>query len=92
MSSLAGVLLHSRLFIDVGASQCVFAFPHRALLPAFVAKARAEGLRGIVIVPFTPSDPAWPALAFVSLTVIVGHQKDRCLILPNSAQFPWPVT
>jgi hypothetical protein len=64
----------------------VFAFPPRALLPAFVAKARADGLRGIVIVPFTPSDPAWPALASVSLTVIAG-QKVRCLILPNSAQF-----
>jgi hypothetical protein len=33
-----------------------------------------------------PSDPAWPALASVSLTVIAG-QKDRCPILPNSAQF-----
>ena len=54
------------------------------LLPAFVAKARADGLRGIVIAPFTPSDPAWPALASVSLTVIAG-QKDRCLIFPNSA-------
>jgi hypothetical protein len=64
----------------------VFAFPPRALLPAFVAKARADGLRGIVVAPFTPSDPAWPALASVSLTVIAG-QKDRCLILPNSAQF-----
>ena len=29
--------------------ECVFAFPPRALLPAFVAKARADGLRGIVI-------------------------------------------
>ena len=27
--------------------QCVFAFPPRALLPAFVAKARADGLRGV---------------------------------------------
>jgi hypothetical protein len=64
--------------------ECVFTFPSRALLPAFVAKALADGLRGIVIAPFTPSDPAWPALAFASLTVISG-QKDCCLILPNSA-------
>jgi hypothetical protein len=64
----------------------VFAFPPRALLPAFVAKARADGLRGIVIVSFMPSDQVWPALASVSLTVIAG-QKDGCLILPNSAQF-----
>jgi hypothetical protein len=66
--------------------ECVFAFPPRALLPAFITKARADGLRGIVVAPFTPSDPAWPALASVSLTVVSG-QKDRCLILPNSAQF-----
>jgi hypothetical protein len=66
--------------------ECVLAFPPRALLPAFVAKARADGLRCIVIAPFTPSDLAWPALASASLTVIAG-QKDRCLILPNSAQF-----
>jgi hypothetical protein len=32
------------------------------------------------------ADPAWPALASVSLTVIAG-QEDRRLILPNSAQF-----
>jgi hypothetical protein len=31
---------------------------------------------------FTPSDPAWPALASVSLTVIAG-QKDRCLDMPR---------
>jgi hypothetical protein len=65
--------------------ECVFAFPPRALLPAFVAKARADGLRGIVIAPFTPSDPVWPALASASLMVNAG-QKDRCLILPNWAQ------
>ncbi len=64
----------------------MFAFSPRALLPAFVAKAQADGLRGIVIAPFTPSDPVWPALASASLTIIAG-QKDRCLILPNSAQF-----
>jgi hypothetical protein len=34
----------------------VRAFPPRALLPVFVAKAKADGLRGIVIAPFTPSD------------------------------------
>jgi hypothetical protein len=55
-------------------------------LPAFVAKAKADGLRGIVIAPFTPSDPAWPSLAAASLTVI-PEQKDRCLILPSSPQF-----
>jgi hypothetical protein len=39
-----------------------------------------------VIAPFTPSNPVWPGLASASLTV-VDRQRDRCLILPNSAQF-----
>ena len=66
--------------------ECVFAFPPRALLPAFVAKARADGLRGVVVVPFTPSDPAWPALEAASLTSVDG-QRDRCVIVPNSTEF-----
>ena len=66
--------------------ECVFAFPPRPLLPAFLAKARADGLRGVVVVPFTPSDPAWPALAAASLTHVDG-QLDRCVIVPNSREF-----
>ena len=66
--------------------ECAFAFPPRALLPAFVAKARADGLRGVVVVPFTPSDPAWPALEAASLTS-VDNQRDRCVIVPNSREF-----
>jgi hypothetical protein len=41
--------------------ECASAFPPRSLL-----KARADGLRGIVIAPFTPSVPARPALASAS--------------------------
>ncbi len=43
--------------------ECAFAFPPRSLLPVFVAKARADGLRGIVIAPLTPPEPAWAAVA-----------------------------
>jgi hypothetical protein len=39
-----------------------FAFPPRSLLPAFVAKARADGLRGIVIALLKP-----PGVAGVGL-------------------------
>jgi hypothetical protein len=66
--------------------ECAFAFPPRALLPAFLAKARCDGLRGVVVVPFTPSDPAWPALASASLTRVEG-QLDPCVIVTNSATF-----
>jgi hypothetical protein len=64
----------------------VFAFPPRALLPAFLAKARCDGLRGVVVVPFTPSDPAWPSLASASITRVDG-QLDPCVIVANSAEF-----
>jgi hypothetical protein len=43
--------------------ECAFAFPPRSLLPAFVAKARADGLRGIVIAPLTPPEPVRPTVA-----------------------------
>ena len=66
--------------------ECVFAFPPRALLPQFVAKARADGLRGVVVVPFTPSDPTWPAFAAASLTTIEG-QRDPCIILSDPAAY-----
>ena len=81
---------------DWGRSRCprcgqwyresVPAFPPRALLPAFVARARADGLRGVVVVPFTPSDPAWPALEAASLTSVDG-QRDRCVIVSNPTEF-----
>ena len=66
--------------------ECVFAFPPRPLLSSFVAKARADGMRGVVVVPFTPSDPAWPVLEAVSLTSIEG-QRDRCVIVACSTEF-----
>jgi hypothetical protein len=66
--------------------ECAVACPPRSLLPAFVAKARADGLRGMFVAPFTPSDPVWPALASASLMVI-SAQKDLCLILPNTATY-----
>jgi hypothetical protein len=66
--------------------ECVFAFPPRGLLARFVAKARADGLRGVVVVPFTPSDPAWPTLAAASVTRVDG-QRDPCVIVANSGEF-----
>ena len=59
-------------------------FSPRALLPATVAKLRADRVRGVVIVPYALSDPAWPTLMGPSLTS-VDNQRDACHILPASA-------
>jgi hypothetical protein len=65
---------------------CAFAFPPRGLLAALVAKARSDGLRGVIVVPFLPSDPAWPTLVAASRTRVVG-QWDPCVIVPNSLEY-----
>lgn len=66
--------------------ECAFAFPPRGLLAAFVAKARSDGLRGVIVVPFAPSDPTWPPLAAASLTSVAG-QRDPCVVVPNSSEY-----
>ena len=65
-----------------------YRFPPRGILfvPEFVAKARSDGMRGVVVVPFTPSDPRWPALAAASLTSVVG-QRDPCIVLSDPAAY-----
>ena len=61
-------------------------FRLEGLARKFVAKARSDGMCGVVVVPFTPSDPTWPALAAASLTSVVG-QRDPCIILPDPAAY-----
>ena len=56
------------------------------LLSEFVAKARSDCMRGVFVVPFTPSDPTWPALAAVSLTSVHG-QRDPCIVLSDPAAY-----
>ena len=70
------------------AGSCVFAFPPRGIMPEFVVKARSGCMRGVVVVPFTPSDPTWPALAAASLMSVVG-QRDPCIILSDPAAYVW---
>ena len=43
-------------------------------------------MRGVVVVPFTPSDPRWPALAAALLTSVVG-QRNPCIILPDPSEY-----
>lgn len=42
--------------------ETIFAYPPRVLLSRFVRKARADGARGIVIVPFAITASYWPRL------------------------------
>ena len=62
-------------------------FLPRRILPEFVAKARSDGMRGYVVVPFTPSDPTWPALAAASLTSIDGQLTDPCIVQSDPAAY-----
>ena len=52
-----------------------------------MAKVRADGFRGVVVVPFTPSDPAWPTLAAAASCTSVAGQRDPCVIVPNSSEY-----
>jgi hypothetical protein len=40
----------------------------------------------MVVVPFTPSDPAWPTLVAASRTSVVG-QRDPCVVVQNSLEY-----
>jgi hypothetical protein len=63
-----------------------FVFPPRSLLARTLAKARADGLRGVVVMPFVTSDPMWPAFMAASVTSVAG-QLDRCVVVPNSSVY-----
>ena len=49
--------------------ETVFAFPPRVLIRRFIAKAREDGVRGVVIVPFAITAPYWPRLVAASRPV-----------------------
>ena len=63
-----------------------FVFPPAALLPRVLAKARADGLRGVVVLPFTPSAAFWPGFAAASLSRS-AHSLDPCIVVPATAEF-----
>jgi hypothetical protein len=81
---------------DWGASSCphclrmhretAFAFPPRPLLDRFLAKARADGLRGVLVIPFTTSSPVWPSIMAASLTP-PSRGKDPCIVVPASSKY-----
>ena len=47
--------------------ETLFAFPPPPLLPAFVAKARADGVRAIVVAPLAVASPSWNKLLRASV-------------------------
>jgi hypothetical protein len=57
-----------------------YAFPPVSLTPRFLQKARADGFRGVVVVPFVTSHVIWPTLMAASLTHVPGS-KDRCRVV-----------
>ena len=64
-----------------------FAYPPRPLLGAFLAKARVDGFRGVVVAPFTTSHPAWPTLSAASLTSPRRGSVDPCVVIPASSAY-----
>ena len=69
-----------------------FAFPPRSLIPAFMAKAAADGIRAIVLVPAAVTEPYWPALMAASVTPGRGfdlvRRPDRLLLHSGKESFP----
>ena len=82
--------------LDWGRSRCPhcghahrefgYAFPPTLMLPHFVNKARADGFRGVIVVPFTTSHTWWPTLMAASLTHVPGS-KNRCVVVPATPKF-----
>jgi hypothetical protein len=85
--------------LDWGRSRCPhcghahrefgYAFPPTLMLPHFVNKARADGFRGVIVVPFTTSHTWWPTLMAASLTHVPGS-KNRCVVVPATPKFIRP--
>ena len=66
--------------------ECGYAFPPRDLIPPFVAKAKADGFRGVLVVPFVTSHASWPTLMAASLTPAVGS-FNRCVVVAASPAY-----
>ena len=58
-----------------------FAFPSRNLISAFMAKAAADKIRAIVLVPLAVTEPFWPILLGAS---VIGGQGFNALRRPGS--------
>ena len=63
--------------------EALFAYPHPSVLNRFVAKARADGARAIVVTPLSVSAPYWSKLLRAS--VVPGEEGFLRLTMQQSA-------
>lgn len=49
--------------------ETIFAFPPSILIRRFIAKARTDGVRGVIIVPLAVTSAYWPRLMSASLSI-----------------------
>ena len=68
-----------------------FLFPPAALVSHALAKARADGLRGVAVIPFTPSAAFWPGFASASRSRS-DDSFDPCVVVPASDAYVSDVT
>ena len=61
-------------------------FPPASLVPRALAKARADGMRGVVVIPFTPSAAFWPGFAAASRSAS-PDSFDPCIVVPASPSY-----
>lgn len=73
--------------------EVLFAFPPRVLIRRFIAKARADGIRGIVIVPLAISAAYWPRLLAAAIPVNGSpfvHLRNLRAMLSHADDFSSP--
>ena len=61
-------------------------FPLACLVPRALAKARADGTRGVVVIPFSPSATFWPGFAAASRSASPAS-FDPCIVVPASPSY-----
>ena len=72
--------------LQIGSLRACFVFPPRPLHAKTVAKARADGLRGVMVIPFATSNRFCPTVAAALLTHVQG-QLDPCIIISAGPAF-----
>ena len=60
--------------------------PLASLVPRALAKARADGTRGVVVIPFSPSAAFWPGFAAASRSASPAS-FDPCIVVPASPSY-----
>ena len=69
-----------------GAREAPLVFPLASLVPRALAKTRADGTRGVVVTPFSPSAAFWPGFAAASRSASPAS-FDPCIVVPASPSY-----